>query len=151
MDLIIGLPMLFMLIGGIYLQLEGRHSQFYMGLLMTLIPSIVLAYILYRRVKNKPSVVLNDKGIYLQTADKFISWENIGDIKLEEEDLTIKEAGGSGTSGIKQYVVIFEITDRKVDGNYGFDRKMCANYTNYSADDLLDACREYWNYYKTQK
>lgn len=148
MDVIIGAPMLFMFIGSIYLLIEGRHSGFYIGLLMAIVSPIVLANIIYKWIKNKPFVVLNEKGIYLQTIDRVIEWNNVSNIKLEEEDLTIKDAGGSGTSGIKTYLVVFEITERKTDGNYGFDRKLCTNFTNYSADDLLDECKKYWSYYK---
>lgn len=148
MDVIIGLPMLFMFIGSFYLLSEGRKDSFYLALLMLIAPTIVLSYLLVKTIRNKPLLTFNEQGIFFKKYDRLLLWENISYIKIEEEDLTIKDAPGSGTSGIKKYFTVFEITERKQDGNYGLERNLNVSETNYEAEDLLNLANKYYKEYK---
>lgn len=148
MDWIILLPMLFMSFGGFYLLIEGSDEQLGIGLLMGIICPIVAGVFLVKIIRNKPIIILSEKGIYLKSIGRTIAWSDVGNLRIEEEDITHKESPGAGLEGIKKYLIVFEITNRKEDGDYGFDRRECTNYTDHTANDLLQKARNYWREYR---
>ena len=148
MDWIVLFPMLFMAVGGIYLLLEGSDDQFALALLMAIACPVVAGIFMIRIIRNKPVIVLSEQGIYLKSVARTIAWSNVGNLSIEEEDIMYKESPGAGLDAIKKHLIVFEITDRREDGEYGFDRRECTNYTNHTADDILEKARTYWQEYR---
>lgn len=143
MNTVIGAPILFMLIGGLILLVDGRSDQFYLALLLTVVPSGVLTVIIYQRIRDKPLLIFDTEGIFFAHLNRKINWINIAYLQLEEEDLTIKDAPGSGLNGIKHYFVVFEITERKEGEMYGFEQKLNISTTNLGPEKLLDIAFQY--------
>jgi hypothetical protein len=143
-DLFILVPMLFMCVGGIYLLIDGRNDQFYLGLTMAIVPGLVIGYLLYKLIANKPYIIFSADGIYLKTIHRTIPWKNIDSVYIEEYENDVSEK----RQPTKYYFVVFEITERNKESSAGYERKLNADYTNKSSDEIYSIANKFLKKYK---
>jgi len=146
-DLVIFAPMLFMSVGGVYLLIEGRSSTFYIALLCVIFCPIACLYFIGVWINNKPVVKLSQEGVFLNSLKRTIKWESISYLKIIEGNEQEDEQGRSRPSR-KRHLVLFEITEIKPNGNFGFERKQSLLYTNADSE-VATVINSYFKHYKS--
>lgn len=143
-DLVVFAPMLFLLIGGIYLLVEGRSGTFYLALAGALIPLVACSYFTVQWLGKTPIIRFSAEGIFTKSLGRTIAWEKIAYVKVTT-DGDITDSDGSRNRTQTKHLVIFEITEIKDGQNYGFERKQNIRDANIDEEALANVARQFFD------
>lgn len=147
-EIILLLLMIIMISVGLYLWITQNTSNGYiLYLALTSIPIPFIFMLTYKLIQNKPRLIFSEKGIYMQKLNRTIPWHNISHIDVLEKEF--EEESGDEIRIQRQYFFsIFEITEQKVDGEYGFTRELNVGETALDHKELKAIAMKYKQHYK---